>query len=92
MSYFLNAYAGMRILDRPDSWFEPDDTSVEERAAEFIAEWILDNTTIPHEMVNDALVDPLVDDFIRDPDVLCDSVAADLQESYDRYCEILEMR
>lgn len=82
-----NMYAGMRIMGRSDSWYEPDDYSAYEKAREFIAEWIDENTTIPDTSITDADLDELVEEYLNDPDVLNDGLAASLQESWNEYCE-----
>ena len=82
-----NMYAGMRIMGRSDSWYEPDDCSAYEKAREFIAEWIDENTTIPDTSITAADLDALVEEYLDDPDVLNDGLAASLQQSWNEYCE-----
>lgn len=82
-----NMYAGMRIVGRSDAWFEPDDCGYWEKACEFVAQWIDENTTIPDSSINDAMVEPIVELYLEDGDYLSDALAQSLQESWNEYCE-----
>jgi hypothetical protein len=82
-----NSYAGMRIMGRSDSWYEPDDDSAFEKACEFVATWIDENTTIPDSSIDNDMVDPIALEYLDDPEVLTDGLAEDLQAAWNQYCE-----
>ncbi len=82
-----NVYAGMRIVGRSDSWYEPDDTSHWDNACEFVALWIDENTTIPDTSVDYAMIEPIVELFLKDADYLSEGLAHDLQSAWNEYCE-----
>ena len=87
MSYLQNKYAGMRFVGRPDSWYEPDDEPDWDVAREIVAAWIDENTTIPETSLSDDDLDPIVREYVVDPEVLNDGLAQSLQESWNEYCE-----
>jgi hypothetical protein len=82
-----NSYAGMRIMGRSDSWYEPDDDSAFEKACEFVATWIDENTTIPDSSIDNDMVDPIALEYLDDPECLTDGLAEDLQAAWNEYCE-----
>ena len=82
-----NSYAGMRIVGRSDSWYEPDDDCAFEKACEFVATWIDENTTIPDSSIDNNMVDPIAREYLDDPDCLHDGLAEDLQAAWNEYCE-----
>lgn len=77
-----NSYAGMRIMGRSDSWYEPDDDSAYEKACEFAVEWIYDNTTIPENGIQDTTVEQVANLYLEDSDYLCQSLADDIEREY----------
>ena len=77
-----NSYAGMRIMGRSDSWYEPDDDSAFEKACEFVATWIDENTTIPDSSIDNYMVDSIVHDYLYDPEYLTDGLANDIEREY----------
>lgn len=87
MSYLGNKYAGMRIMGRSDSWYEPDDDSAYEKACETVALWLEDCTTIPDSSITSADLDALVQEYLLDPEVLTGTLAESLQQSWNDYCE-----
>lgn len=77
-----NSYAGMRIMGRSDSWYEPDDDSAWEKACEFAVEWIYDSTTIPENNIQDTTVERVANLYLEDSDYLCQSLADDIEREY----------
>ena len=77
-----NSYAGMRIMGRSDSWYEPDDDSAWEKACEFAVEWIYDSTTIPENGIQDTTVERVADLYLEDSDYLCQSLADEIEREY----------
>ena len=77
-----NMYAGMRIMGRSDSWYEPDDDSAWEKACEFAVEWIYDSTTIPENNIQDTTVERVANLYLEDSDYLCQSLADDIEREY----------
>jgi hypothetical protein len=77
-----NSYAGMRIMGRSDSWYEPDDDSAWEKACEFAVEWIYDSTTIPENGIQDTTVERVANLYLEDSDYLCQSLADDIEREY----------
>jgi hypothetical protein len=82
-----NSYAGMCIVGRNDSWYEPDDDSAFEKACEFVATWIDENTTIPDSSIDNDMVDPIAREYLDNPDCLDEALAEDLQAAWNEYCE-----
>ena len=77
-----NSYAGMRIMGRSDSWYEPDDDNAFEKACEFVATWIEENTTIPDSSIDNYMVDSIVHEYLDDPEYLTDGLADDNEREY----------
>ena len=77
-----NSYAGMRIVGRSDSWYEPDDDSAWEKACEFAVNWIYESTTIPENGIQDTTVERVADLYLEDSDYLCQSLADDIEREY----------